>query len=63
MVHMNTYVYSLKKVLSQNMLTSHVNCLEETGHHVEAHVMLHMLLFDDCGIGQIEQIRHKSKIM
>ena len=45
------------------MLTSQVNCLEETGHHVEAHGMWHMLLLNDCGIGQIEQRRHKSRIM
>ena len=45
------------------MLTSHVNCLEETGHHVEAHGMWHMLLLNDCGIGQIKQRRHECRIM
>ena len=39
------------------MLTLHVNCLEETGRDVEA------LLLNDCGIGQIEQRRQKSRIM
>ena len=47
----------------KNIFTSHVNCLEETDHHVEAHGIWHMLLLNDCGIGQIEQIRHKSRIM
>ena len=41
---------------SKNMLASHANCLEEIGHHVEAHGMWHMLLLNNCGIGQIEQI-------
>ena len=45
------------------MLTSHVNCREETGHHVVAHGMWHMLLLNDCGIGQIEQRQHKGRIM
>ena len=35
----------------------------KTGHHVEAHGMWHMLLLNDYGIGQIEQIRYKSRIM
>ena len=42
------------------MLTSHINCLEETGHHVEAH---DLLLLNDCGIEQLEQRRHKSRNM
>ena len=37
------------------MLTLYINCIEETGHHVEAHGMWHMILLNDCGIGQIEQ--------
>ena len=45
------------------MLTSHVNCLEETDHHVEAHGMWHKLLLNDRGIGKIEQRRHKSIII
>ena len=45
------------------MLTSHVNCLEETGHHVEAHGMWHMLLLNDSDIGQIKQRQHKNIIM
>ena len=45
------------------MLTSHVNCLEETGHHVEAHGMWHMLYLKDCGIGLIKQRRLNSRIM
>ena len=45
------------------MLTSHVNCLEETSHHAVPHGMWHMLLLKDCGIGKIEQRRHKSRIM
>ena len=45
------------------MLTSHVNCVEETDHHVEAHSMWHMQLLNVCGIGQIEQRRHKGRIM
>ena len=44
------------------MLTSHVNCLEQTGHHMEAHGMWHMLLLNDCGIGQIEQRRHEEEL-
>ena len=47
----------------QKNLSSHVICLEETGHHVEAHGMWHMLLLNDCSIGQIEQRRHKIRIM
>ena len=47
----------------KNMLTSHVNCVEETDHHVEAHSMWHMQLLNVCGIGQIEQRRHKGRIM
>ena len=47
----------------QNNLSLHVNCLEETGHHVEAHDMWHLLLLNDCGIEQVEQRRHKSRIM
>ena len=47
----------------KNMLTSHVNCLEETGHCVEAHGMWNMLFLNDCGIGQNKQRRHKSRIM
>ena len=45
------------------MLTSHVNIVEETDHHVEAHDMGNLLLLNDCGIEQIEQRRHKSRIM
>ena len=45
------------------MLSSQVKCQEETGHHVEAHDMWHMLLLNDCGIGQIKQRQHKSRIM
>ena len=44
------------------MLTSHVNCVEETDHHVEAHSMWHMQLLNVCGIGQIEQRRHKAEL-
>ena len=44
------------------MPTSHVNCVEETDHHVEAHSMWHMQLLNVCGIGQIEQRRHKGRI-
>ena len=47
----------------KNIFTSHVNCLEETSHHEVPHGMFHMLLLKDCGIGQIEQRRHKSRIM
>ena len=47
----------------QNNLLSHVNCLEETGHHVKAHDMWHLLLLNDYGIEQVEQRRHKSRIM
>ena len=47
----------------KNMLTSHVNCLEETSHNAVPHGMWHMLLLKDCGIGKIEQRRHKSRIM
>ena len=47
----------------KNILTSHVNCLEETSHHEVPHGMFHMLLLGYCGIGQIEQRRHKSRIM
>ena len=39
----------------QNNISSHVNCLEETVHHVEAHDMWHLLLLNDCGIEQVEQ--------
>ena len=47
----------------ENMLTSNVNCLEEIGHHVEAHGIRHMLLVNDCGIGQLKKIRHKSRMI
>ena len=47
----------------KNIFTSHVNCLEETSHHEVTHGMWHMLLLKDCGIGQIEQRRNKSRIM
>ena len=47
----------------KNKLTSHINCLEETGYHVEAHGMWHRLLINDCGIGQIEQRQHKRRII
>ena len=43
----------------QNNLSSHINCLEETGHHVEAHCMWHLLLLNDCCIERVEQRRHK----
>ena len=43
-----------------NMLTSHVICLEETGHHVKAYGTL---LLNACGNGQIDQRRHKSRNM
>ena len=45
------------------MLTTQDNCLEETGHHMEAQGMWHMLLLNNCGIGQIDQRRHKSRIL
>ena len=51
-----------EKEKEKNMLTSHVNCLEETSHHVEAHGIWHMLLLNDCGIGQIEQRQHKTEL-
>ena len=47
----------------QNNLSSHVNCLDETDHYVEAHEIWHLLLLNDCGIEQVEQRRHKSRIM
>ena len=47
----------------KKMLTSQGNCLEATGHNVEAHGIWHLLLLIDCGIGQIEKKRHKSRIM
>ena len=47
----------------QNNLSSHVNCLEETGHNVEAHDIWHLLLLNDCDIEQVEQRQHKSRIM
>ena len=47
----------------KNIFTSLVNCLEETSHHAVPHGMWHMLLLRDCGIGKIEQRRHKSRIM
>ena len=47
----------------QNNLSSHVNCPEEPGHHVEAHDIWHLLLLNDCGIEQVEQRRQKSRIM
>ena len=47
----------------QNNLSSHVNCLEEAGHLLEAYDMWHLLLLNDCGIEQVEQRRHKSRIM
>ena len=52
-----------KEEKEKNILTSHVNCLEETSHHEVPHGMWHMLLLKDCGIGQIEQRRHKCRIM
>ena len=52
-----------EKEKEKNMLTSHVNCIEETSHHAVPHGMWHMLLLKDCGIGKIEQRRHKSRIM
>ena len=45
------------------MLTSHINRLEEPGHHMEAYGLWDMLLLKDCDICQIEQRRHKSRIM
>ena len=47
----------------QTNLSSHVNCLEEAGLHAEAHCMWHLLLLNNCGIEQVEQRRHKSRIM
>ena len=44
-----------EKEKEKNILTSHVNCLEETSHHAVPHGMWHMLLLKDCGIGKIEQ--------
>ena len=52
-----------RQCLKQKHVTSHVNCLEETGHHVDAHDMWHLLFSNDCGIEQVEQRRHKSRIM
>ena len=52
-----------EKEKEKNMLTSHVNCLEETSHHAVPHCMWYMLLLKDCGIGQIEQRRHQSRII
>ena len=49
-----------EKEKGKNMLTSHVNCLEETSHPAVPHGML---LLKDCGIGKIEQRRHKSIII
>ena len=47
--------YEISKMYcDKNMLTSHVNGLQETGHQVEAHGMWHKFLFNG-GIGQIEQ--------
>jgi len=37
----------------KNILTSHGNCLEKLV--TMRHGMWHMLLLNDCGIGQIEQ--------
>ena len=50
-----------QKEKEKNILTSHVNCLEETSNHEVPHGMWHMLLLKDCGIGQIKQRRHKSR--
>ena len=47
----------------KNIFTSHINCLEETSHHVVAHGMWNMLLLNECGIGQIAQRRHKHRII
>ena len=46
----------------KKMLTSHGNCLEATGHNVEVHGMWHLLLLNDCSIGELEkrQIMHCS---
>ena len=47
----------------QNYLSSNVICLEETGHHVDAHDIWHLLLLNYYSIEQVEQRRHKSRIM
>ena len=52
-----------RRLKQKHTHTSHVNCLEETVHHVEAHGMWHMLLLNDSDIGQIKQRQHKNIIM
>ena len=51
-----------EKEKEKNILTSHVNCLEETSHHAVPHGMWHMLLLKDCGIGKLSKDDMKAEL-